>query len=496
VGVGAAPKIGVPDFAMAAYGGVIFPAGGQWSFIRQNNADGSSQPVDSQFGVPLVRQGPAPTPPPPTSPYRFADPQDLLQSSPATDYGVLHATGTQRLLFPRPKVEAGANAITSTRQILIADPYALATATGPFPKNAVCVPIPDPAWQLQVSAPSHFILALSQPFHDISLERTLLDAPPVHTIVRYHDENGTPSRVRVAIDSAAAVPWSFSATNVLLVNRSDSYGEMMTVVSDINAAAGATTGFNNVRTLFGGPLGPVLDAFSFLSNFGSGSPPYEVSMTNDFKLNAGLKIPAVKGFTKAMKAAVPILDDLDIKVLETVWSSPLSSETSFEIEVTLNIPVGGPFIVVILAKFQVKIVAGGSPGAFSGTAVLFQIGIGCGLEGKIGPFKAEGYAAVTGIFVFGDVSGVGYSELIKVSIDLKIIEVEVTGEGAAVQLNSSCGSGSTLQKTKFSVTQWTVAVEVTIAWVIDIEFEYQSTTHSVSDVSNSTLPPCDFPDVL
>ena len=58
-------------------------------------------------------------------------------------------------------------------------------------------------------------------------------------------------------------------------------------------------------------------------------------MTNDFKLNAGLKIPAVKGFTDAMKAAIPVLDDLDIKVLETVWASPLASEASFEIEVTL-----------------------------------------------------------------------------------------------------------------------------------------------------------------
>jgi hypothetical protein len=496
VGVGTAAGIGVPEFAMAAYGSPVFPAGGQWSFICQNTADESSRPVNPQFGVPLIREGLAPSPPPPSSAYRFADPQDLLlPTNPATDYGILHASGTQRLLLPRPKVETGANAITSTRAILLADPFALATAAGPFPHASVCVPIPDPAWKLQVVAPDHFVLGLSQPEYDMSIERTIIDAPPIHTVVRYHDENGTPSKVRVVIDTAAPVPWSFSATNVLFTSHSDSFGEMMTVVTDINAAAGSQTGFNNVRTIFGGPLGPVLDAFSFLSNFGSGSPPYDVGMTNDFKLNAGLKIPAVKGFTDAMKAAVPVLEDLDIKVLETVWASPLSSEATFEIEVTIAIPVS-VFVLVIMAKFQVKLIAGGSPGAFNGVAVLFQLGLGCGLKGKIGPFEAIGYVMVTAIFVFGDVSGIGWSALAKFSIDLKIIEIEVSVEGGTAHLNSSCGSGAGLQKTGFNVQQATVAVEVTIAWVIDIEFEYQSTSHSVTEVSNTALPPCDFPDVL
>jgi hypothetical protein len=497
VGVGTATGLGTPEFAMAAYGSPVFPAGGQWSFIRQNTADESAQSVDPNFGVPLIRHGAAPAPPPPTSAYRFADPQDLLRpTNPVTDYGILHATGTQRLLLPRPKVEAGTNAVTSARQILLADPFALATAVGPFPHASMCVPIPDPAWELQVVAPDHFVLGLSQPEYDMTLERTIIDAPPVHTIVRYHDENGRPSKLRVALDTAAPVPWSYSATNVLLTTRSDSFGEMMSVVTDINAAAGTQTGFNNVRTLFGGPLAPVLEAFSFLTNFGSGSPPYEVGMTNDFKLNAGLKIPAVKGFTDAMKAAIPVLEDLDISVLETVWASPMASEASFEIDVTIAIPAVGIFVVVILAKFQIKIIAGSSPGAFGGTAVLFQLGIGCGIKGKIGPFEAIGYVAVTAIFVFGDVSGIGWSALLKASIDLKIIEVEVTVEGGTVHLSTSCGAGPGLQKTGFNVQQGTVSVEITIAWVIDIDFEYQSTTHSVTDLSNPALLACDFPDVL
>ena len=76
---------------------------------------------------------------------------------------------------------------------------------------------------------------------------------------------------------------------------------------------------------------------------------------------------------------------------------------------------------------------------------------------------------MTAIFVFGDVSGIGWSALLKASIDLKIIEVEVTLEGGTAHLDTSCGAGPGLQKTGFNVQQGTVSVEITIAWVIDIE---------------------------
>ena len=90
VGVGTATGPVIPEFAMAAYGSPVFPAGGQWSFIQQNTADESVQPVDPNFGVPLIRRGAAPAPPSPGSPYRFADPQDLLQPTVLiTDYGIL-----------------------------------------------------------------------------------------------------------------------------------------------------------------------------------------------------------------------------------------------------------------------------------------------------------------------------------------------------------------------------------------------------------------------
>jgi hypothetical protein len=90
---------------------------------------------------------------------------------------------------------------------------------------------------LEVPAPGQLRLRLSQPSYSIALERTLVDSPPVRTIVRYRDEHGVASDVQIAIDSTAAVPWSFKVTRVQLANRSDSLGEVLTLISDYRSTA-------------------------------------------------------------------------------------------------------------------------------------------------------------------------------------------------------------------------------------------------------------------
>src|SRR6516164_5594519 len=78
VGVAASPGMGGPEFVVAAWGSPLLPGGGQWSFLRQGASDQAPVAVDPQQGVPMVRAGPATAAPPPTSPYRFADPADVL----------------------------------------------------------------------------------------------------------------------------------------------------------------------------------------------------------------------------------------------------------------------------------------------------------------------------------------------------------------------------------------------------------------------------------
>lgn len=124
VGVGATvPPTGDPQFAMTAWGTVGLPRVGQWSFIRTFTQTGTPEIIDGKLGVPLVREG-IDRVSPLTTPYRFADPQDLLSQYPSADYGIIFSTGYQRVQFPRPKIEVdGKKWITSSLLPFMADVY-------------------------------------------------------------------------------------------------------------------------------------------------------------------------------------------------------------------------------------------------------------------------------------------------------------------------------------------------------------------------------------
>src|SRR5205814_340305 len=72
---------------------------GAWSVAKQDG-NGEPAPLDPKFHLPLVQNEI-------TDPGRwhFADPSDIGQlSSPAIAYGLVQATGTQKMFFARPSV--------------------------------------------------------------------------------------------------------------------------------------------------------------------------------------------------------------------------------------------------------------------------------------------------------------------------------------------------------------------------------------------------------
>ena len=254
VGVGATPGMGGPEFAMAAWGSPSFPQGGTWSFLRQQDVAAAPSAVDRERGVPLVRAGAVGTSP--STPYRFTDPEDLLiADSPSAEYGIVHSTGTQRMYFPRPKIEPGSSRITSVRVPCLADPYSLGTAVDLFPRLDATIPFPDANYALEIAAGGALRLDLPTPtFSPPSITRTLLDAPPLTTALHYADENGTPSEVTVTIDTAAAVPWSVSITNLSLATLDGDRGEITRLVGDVVASPTQPTALNNSRLVFGDSL--------------------------------------------------------------------------------------------------------------------------------------------------------------------------------------------------------------------------------------------------
>jgi hypothetical protein len=482
VGVGVTHGMGGPEFVMTAWGSPQFPYGGQWSFLQQTGAGTAPELVDTDLGVPLIRAGAAPTAPAPTSPYRFADPVDLATpATPQSDYGIVHATGTQRVFFPRPKIEANApNQITSTVAPTLADPYSLANAVGLFPRTDSAIPFPNANYGLGISGNGAIKLQLPTPSFPVTVgQRTISQAGGVRAYADY-----TGSTATIAIDTASAVPWSFELKGVAFATSSTLLGEVLRATTDVQASANTSTLLANPQMTFGGALAPVQGVLAFLTTLGI-PLPFSASMTNKLKLKAGVKIPKLDDeLNKFLPPGGPTFADVDLVISEVV-SNPIS-EADFELSATLFIPT--PFDPLMGAgMLGIKI----ELSTASGNTFTLTVGAGVGVSFDIKIGKVKAYFLESWFFIVGDsVIGFGVGILIKGTIDLEIISVDVSVEAKMAVLDvpaSSTCSGNTV----YGAAQVTFAVDITICWVIDIDVEVQAEYDQ-----NLNGGPCALPDVL
>lgn len=476
VGVGITQGLGGPEFVMTAWGSPQFPSGGQWSFLRQTGVGTAPEVVAQDLGVPLIRAGAAPNAPPITSPWRFADPSDLaIPDTPASDYGIVHATGTQRVFFPRPKIEATSpDRITSTQTPVLADPYSLATAVGYFPRTDSAIPFPSANYAI-VIAGGHYRLQMPSPSFPVTVgQRTIAEAGSVRS---YADYAG--STAVLAIDTSAAVPWSFQLKDVNIAMSSGLLGEVLRVTATVDAAANTVTSFKNSNVTFGGALGVLQDFLAFLQTLGFPSP-LGVAMTNKITLKAGLRIPMDKELNKLLPPGGPEFDDTDV-VVSVVIASPVT-ETGFELNATLLIPTPfDPLKAVGMFKFEIKL------STESGTTFILTAGAGIGVGFNLGPFDCKAYFLLTLAVIIGDsVLGLAVGVLIKGTVDLEIVEVHVSVEAKMAVLKVTCPA-----TTLWGAAQVTFAIEVHICFIIDIDFEVQAELDKNLDGG-----PCALPDVL
>jgi hypothetical protein len=479
VGVGVTPGMGGPEFVMTAWGSPQFPQGGQWSFLRQTSTGAAPQVVDKDLGIPLVRAGAAPAAPPLTSPYRFADPVDLSRpTTPFSDYGILHATGTQRVFFPRPKIEATSTRITSTRPPVLADPYALANSVGFFPRTDSAIPFPDANYSIAISG-GNYKLQLPTPNFPVTVgQRTIAEAGGVRS---YADYAG--AIVELAIDTSAAVPWSFRLKDVNLATSSTLLGEVIRAKSTVDAAADIATALLDPKLIFGGALGVVQDIMEFLQALGFPTP-LKVSMTNKLEFRAELKIPMDEELNKLLPPGGPEFDDTDVAV-SLVISIPVV-EAAFEFGATILIPTPfDPLKAVGMIKIEIKM------STADGTSLALTVGAGLGVSFDIAGFGCKAYFMETMFLIAGDsVLGFGVGLLIKGSVDLAIVSVDVTVEAKMAILKVS-PSATCAGMTIWGAAQLTFAIEISICWIIDIDIEVQAETSQ-----NLNGGPCELPDVL
>jgi hypothetical protein len=496
VGVGVTAGIGGPEFVMTAWGSPQFPQGGQWSFLRQTGAGSAPEVLDRDLGVPLIRAGAAPAPPPLASPYRFADPVDLsTPTAPASDYGIVHATGTQRVFFPRPKIEASSDRITSARPPILADPYSLANSVGFFPRTDAALPFPDANYALVISG-GNYRLELSSPTFPITVgQRTLAETSSVRGYADYTGATAT-----VQIDTSAPVPWSFQLKNVAAAMSSGSMGEVMRVVGDFNADADTPTRLSNSNVIFGGALGVVQDVMKFLQQLGFPTP-MSVAMTNlTPQLKILLKIPLDDELNKLMPPCGPHFEDTDVDVGFDIDLK--SGEVGAEFDATANIFIPTPFCTCVpqpppdlpritglqavgRLEFDAKI------STKDGQIMTLAIGAGIGVTFQLtDAFKVVAYYSETEFLIFGDVFGLGVGALLKGSVDLEVVSIDVSIEAKMAVLKVDT-SATCPAVTVWAAAQVTFALEVTIAFVIDIDFEVQAEWSR-----NLNGGPCALPDAL
>jgi hypothetical protein len=473
IGIAASsPATGEPQFAMAAWGSPVLPGGGQWSVVMMLSSD-RVQTVDRDHGVPIIRQTTTPLTVP--SPYRFSEPSDLLAQKPTVDYGILHSTGTQRVLFLGPKIETSTPfAITSSIPPILADPFALGTATGPFPRLSCCIPFNDANYQLLIQPGGNLFLQLPNASFTITTpptirprKRVLRESQTFRTIVYANDENNNPSVVTVFIDTSSATsPWLVKITNLSFATECGSLGEIARVVGTMDSSSTSATQYNDSRMVFGPALQPVASLISFLEQF-STIPALGVSMTNELSLACFLDFNLPKYLAQISPAVKKFLEkfiaDLDVKLLLAIASNKSKFEADFD--VTLKFPT--PFVpIVAIAIAGVKFEVSDEEVTWE-----FTLGLGIGIDFKVAGFGALAYYAETASLITREnVFGIASSALIKGSIDLEVVEVDISLEAKVELLKLTCTEGSAI----WGVAQVTIAVEVSIFFVIDIEFDVQT----------------------
>jgi hypothetical protein len=482
VGVGVAG----PEFAMAAWGSLAFPGGGDWSILEAPDGAEAPAPVAADRGLPLIRQGVAGTPT--SAPWRFADPEDLFDAaSPGRDYGILHSMGTQRAFFRRPRIEAAQpDRIVSTERPVLADPLVLATATGPFPRQADAIPFPSAAFALEARADGTWRLDGPGPFPAGVPRRTIRAAGTVRSDLDYAG-----AEVTYALDTAQPVPWRFALKGARKVMAHNSMGDLMTMETQIDAEAGRSTAFADPKLRLGGPFDIVQDLLTIMQDLGVPARP-DVRMTNGWSLSVTINVPFVDATGEDFKVVpgelIPTIKFADTGAKVEIAVAPEADEATFELGgspmfAIKSIP--GLYVVAII-KFKIQL------STESGTTYGFLIGVGLAYSLEAGPFELKGLFALTFFAVFGDtVLGYGVGFLVKLEAELPpIVAIEISLEGKLARLIAQTGTPS---ETVFQIAKLVFAIEVSIFLVFSISLEVEA---KKVEVVRGPLLESDAPDSL
>jgi hypothetical protein len=268
------------ELVAALRGSLALPKEGAWTIAKQVGA-GVPAALDPKFHLPLIKNDNLDP-----SKWHFADPADIAQiTSPSIAYGLVQATGTQKMFFAQPFVDQTAPAkFNLPAAPHFADVGALLNATGLFPDLGAALPF-NTIPSLGVSGSD--ISFNPAPFQIIGQPpKSLVDFGAVKVLLDYSDggkidpptgNRGVPipSTLEVKVTPGGNPTWSMSLDpiNLILVTPfGDQNDPILRLVGGAKADSNSAPTLTSLDVQYGGALSLVQQVFSKLEEIASFLP--------------------------------------------------------------------------------------------------------------------------------------------------------------------------------------------------------------------------------
>ncbi|MEK6410801.1 MAG: hypothetical protein AABN34_28085 [Acidobacteriota bacterium] len=312
-----------PLFVSAARGAMVLSKDGAWSVVEHNQGTGEVSPLDPQAAVPVIRRGKLSPDAKSTDTtaadlMRIANPVDLQVSGANTrNYGLLHSTNTQKVLFRLPKFELTVNELKSAAPNF-ADAYRLVNTKGIFPKVQDTEELNLGAFKTKILPEGYKLLneanraeIFQHPMKNVPL--FLVNEKSVKIYVSYEniDKDGGslgPGMLKYGFDAtagAAAKQWLSKLNDIAMVVDLGTIPRLLTIKGKFDTEKGSEPAFRDPELLFTDELQPMIDILQVLASIQSGDyktafgKGLDIAMTNSadswtYGLNARLEIPLVR----------------------------------------------------------------------------------------------------------------------------------------------------------------------------------------------------------
>jgi hypothetical protein len=477
--------VGKDVFSCAARGSLILPPDGSWSVVTQKTDTRDVKPLDQGKTVPLIRREGEPN-------FRIADPADVIQPTSNNNYGVLHSTGTQKLLFDTPQFSPNVQKLKSANTYF-ADAYKLLNAKSVFPNLANALALTNAEKEIEVLG--NGLMKMAERTLNLgnllpgNYEYPFVNEPGILKIyVKYKKKSGDDGSFALGIDSLSGdieKKWKAALSDIRIVVDLGPFQEIMWVEGNMNASSGIKTKFDIPHLQFGPVLDPAIKILQVLAMLSGDDFDREMSvgMSNtpdswEYKFNCSKEIPVIKfpsPFQLSLNPNPPLKLEAGIKV-----GFYFNEVISIPTDLKQLVPACGAY-VDFYGRLQVMCFTLAAASVYA----VGQVNLGIAADTKAGiSLRMKfgfGVEIVVGLPVVGNVS-VLYMCEVEIGISSASIRVgafllfrgqaEICGGlvGVCIQIEAGGAIERTGDKTE-CIAQVTFAIDITVLWVIDISFE-------------------------